>query len=330
LREEEERHLARLKALVERAAERGPAALAGEELAELPRLYRFASSLYARVETLHGGAGGGDEERTLERLRPTLLAAHGLLHRPAERGVRERARALGYFLLTTSPRALRGEWRLIVTSLVIVYGLAALAYALVRQDLALAYTFMDPGQVEAQLAQLRAVEEGEAFRGNFTFGLEKSPGTAGWIIGNNLRAAVLFFASALLPPLYILVLAMNSFMLGTYTAVAGHWDQAASISSILWCHGVLEIQALVLAGTAGLVVLRGWIRPGARTRTCALRHEGRRALELLAPVLPMLLVAGLIEGFVSPHAPDALRWIVAGVSGAALLFWVLAAGRAAR
>ena len=123
---------------------------------------------------------------------------------------------------------------------------------------------------------------------------------------------------------------MNALMLGTYTAVAGHWDQAHSILSILLCHGVLEIQAIVLAGTAGLVLVRAWVRPGAVTRRHALLIESRRALVLLAPTVPILVVAGLIEGFVSPHAPTEVRLTVAAVTGVLLLAWVLLGGRAPR
>ena len=80
------------------------------------------------------------------------------------------------------------------------------------------------------------------------------------------RRAVLFFATSLLPPIYLILLCTNALMLGTYIAVAGHWDQAGAISSILWCHGVLEIQAIVLAGTAGLCLVRAWVRPGPWSR----------------------------------------------------------------
>jgi hypothetical protein len=48
---------------------------------------------------------------------------------------------------------------------------------------------------------------------------------------------------------------------------------------------------------------------------------------LFAPVFPLLLIAGLIEGFVSPHAPLAARLAVAVASGVALLAWVLLGGR---
>jgi uncharacterized membrane protein SpoIIM required for sporulation len=116
-------------------------------------------------------------------------------------------------------------------------------------------------------------------------------------------------------------------MLGAYTGVASHWGQAGAISSILWTHGVLEIQALVLVGTAGLVLVRAWIKPGAYSRRHALVLESRRALELFVPVFPMLVVAGLIEGFVSPHMPLAVRTSVAVASGVALVLWVALGGR---
>ncbi|MEQ1893327.1 MAG: stage II sporulation protein M [Planctomycetota bacterium] len=184
--------------------------------------------------------------------------------------------------------------------------------------------------VEQELEQLAALEDGQPFRGNFTFGLGESPVTASWIMLHNIGVGILFFASALVPPFYLYLIATNGLMLGTYTAVAGHHGQAGAISSILWTHGVLEIQALVLAGTAGLVLVRAFVRPGARTRALALTLESRRALAVFAPVFPLLVCAGLIEGFVSPHAPLPVRLAVAVTSAVALLGWAGFAGRSAR
>ena len=138
---------------------------------------------------------------------------------------------------------------------------------------------------------------------------------------------MLFFASALVPPFYAYLLGTNALMVGTYTAVAGHWGQAGANSSILWCHGVLEIQAFLLAGTAGLCLVRAWVRPGPWTRRHALQRESRRALVLIAPVFPLLLVSGLIEGLVSPHASVQTRLAVAVTTGVLLVAWVLLGGR---
>ncbi len=291
------------------------------ELLEFPRLYRRACTLLAQLER------EGENPLAAEHLRALIAAAHGrlLVDEPRARAPWP-LRALD-FVWNVSARAIRAEARLLACSFGLLYGLALVAWVAVSRDLDLAYSLLAPEAVETEIEQLAALAEGEAFRGNFTFGLGESPVAAGWIMLHNLGVGVVFFASALLPPLYLYLLATNALMLGTYTAVAGHWGQAGAISSILWTHGVLEIQSIVLVGTAGLVLVRAWVRPGAYTRGHAMVRESRRALELFAPVFPLLFTAGLIEGFVSPHAPLALRLTVAVASGLALVTWVTLGGR---
>ncbi len=319
--QEEARHLEHLRGLLDRAGTRGPRALAAEELRELPRLYRFASSLLARLETR------GSDPTARRLVRDLVRRAHTLLHRPLERDPRPLHQRLWDLLMVESPRALRAEWRLLALTLGFFYGLAAAAYLAVVNDLELAFTLLDPGTVAIEIGQLEATERGEPFRGNFTFGFGESPQIAGWILAHNMGVSVMFFASGLVLPLFVYLLANNALMVGTYTAVAAHWGQGWAISSILWCHGALELQAIVIAGMAGLILVRPWLAPGPWSRTEAMRRGTRRALLVLAPVFPMLLVAGLIEGFVSPHAPTPARLAVAGVTGALFLAWLLFAGR---
>lgn len=320
-RQEDHRRLAELDRLVRRARARGVRALDTEELRALPRLYRYASSLHARLETR------GDDVATLASARALVGAAHAVLYADDGEPPPPPWRRLTRLFLVDSPRALRAEWRLFGFVLLVFYGLALVSYVAVSRDLELAYTLFDPGAVANEVAQLRQLEPGESFRGNFTFGLGDSPQTAGWIMAHNIGVSVLFFAAALVPPLFIYVLVNNGLMLGTYTAVAGHWNQAGEISSILWCHGVLELQAIAIAGLAGLVLVRAWVAPGVWTRSHAMRLESRRALRILAPMFPMLVAAGLIEGFVSPHASLPVRLSVAGGTGLAFLAWLLLSGR---
>lgn len=312
-------HLRRLRRLLARKRRAG--GWSSEELLELPRLYRHACSVVARLEA------SGTRPRLAAETRALVSAAHAVLYRHARERPEPWPRSLARLVLAEAPRTIRAEWRLLAVTFALVYGLALLAWTAVSRDLDLASSLLPAAVVEQEIADLRATPEGQPFRGNFDFGFGESPGTAGMIMVHNMGVGVLFFASALVPPLYLLVITTNGLMLGTYTAVAGHWGQAGAISSILWCHGTLEIQALILAGAAGLVLVRAWIRPGAWSRRHALVLESRVALRLLAPVFPLLLVAGLIEGFVSPHAPLAARLAVAIASGAALLAWALLGGR---
>lgn len=287
----------------------------------LPRLYRFASSLYARLETQ--GTDGG----TLDQTRDLLRRAHGVLYRGAGQESMSVGRRLWKLLLVDSPRALRAEWKLLTFTLVVFYGLAIAAYVAVDQNLEMAYSLFDPGTVATEIAQLEATPEGEPFRGNFTFGEDRSTGISFYLMLHNIGVSLLLFAAGLAVPLYIYVLTTNALMLGVYTAVAAHWNQAGAISSILWCHGVLEIQAIIIAGMAGIVLLRAWVAPGPWSRTHAMKLELPRALHVLAPSVPMLVMAGFIEGFISPHAPVSIRMGVAVLTGTALLLWLFLAGR---
>jgi uncharacterized membrane protein SpoIIM required for sporulation len=311
--------LERLRGLLARDGRR----LDEGELLELPRLYRHACSQLARLEL------EGEDPARARELRALIAHAQGVLLSEEEAASQPLAERALRYLLSDCPRALRAEWRLVAVAGAVFYALAALAYAAVLADLDRAYSLLAPAVVESEIQQLAALSEGEPFRGNFDFGLGESPLTAGWILLHNLGVGVLFFAAALVPPLYVYVLGSNALMLGTYTAVAGHWGQAGAISSILWTHGVLELQALVLAGTAGLVLVRAWLAPGPYSRGHAMERESRRALALFAPVVPMLVTAGVIEGFVSPHAPLGVRLAVALASGLALCAWIIFGGRGA-
>ena len=314
-----EAELVRLRELLERQERLGRWTEA--ELLELFPLYRRACTVLARLDQ------EGENPSLAAEVRALVGAAQVRLFRPRPTPATALGDRAHELFFRAAPRAIRAEWRLLAFSFALLYGLALVAWIAVRRDLDVAHSLLHPAMVDQEMQQLADTAEGEPFRGNFTFGIGEAPVAAGWIVMHNIGIGIVFFASALLPPLYLYMLATNALMLGAYTGVASHWGQAGAISSILWTHGVLEIQALVLVGTAGLVLVRAWVRPGAYSRRHALVRESRRALELFVPVFPILVVAGLIEGFVSPHAPLPVRVSVAVASGIALVLWVALGGR---
>lgn len=319
--ERTEEPLARLKRSIDFIRSQGLKKLPDEQLSELPDLYRHACSQLAKRESR------GESAQSLAQLRNLAGTAHGILFRGLNRSQTSFLSRTYTMMMVRSPRAIRAEWKLLAASFLLMYGLAVAAYYAVIGDLSMAFSLLNPAVVAGEIEQLSALQPGDSFRGNFTFGLGESPQTAGMIMFHNMGVGVLFFASALIPILYILILTNNALMLGTYTAVAGHWGQAEAISSVLWCHGVIEIQTFVLAATAGLVLVRGIVAPGARTRAFALKQEAQRAWELFAPVFPLLFIAGIIEGFISPHMPFGTRISMALLTGLGLVMWVSFCGR---
>jgi uncharacterized membrane protein SpoIIM required for sporulation len=103
---------------------------------------------------------------------------------------------------------------------------------------------------------------------------------------------------------------------------------AANLWGFVAAHGTLELSAIFIAGGAGMQL--GWAiaRPGLLTRRAALLLAARRAALLLLGCVPILAIAGTIEGFLSPS--DAPLWVklaVSLLSGVLLYSYLLLAGR---
>jgi len=156
------------------------------------------------------------------------------------------------------------------------------------------------------------------------------PIAASGIIANNVRVAFLCFAGGALAGVGALfLLAFNGLQIG---ASAGHFANAGLLGYLLEFilgHGALELFAIWVAGAAGFLLGRSILAPGELTRGDALVLNGRRAVRMVGAASVCLLVAGLIEGFVSTSGGGlAARW-AASAGSLVFLGVYLAGGRAA-
>jgi uncharacterized membrane protein SpoIIM required for sporulation len=90
----------------------------------------------------------------------------------------------------------------------------------------------------------------------------------------------------------------------------------------IWIHGTLEISAIVLAGGAGMVMGQGILFPGTYSRAEAFRRSARDGVKLALGLVPIFVVAGFLEGFVTRHTemPLAASLGIIGTS-AAFIGW---------
>jgi uncharacterized membrane protein SpoIIM required for sporulation len=95
-------------------------------------------------------------------------------------------------------------------------------------------------------------------------------------------------------------------------------------------HGIIELTAIVIAGGAGLWMGSAVLLPGRRTRGEAIAVRGREAVSLLGGTVMLLVIAGFIEGFISPAPiPRAAKLSLAALFAVALFVYLLGAGRGA-
>ncbi len=123
---------------------------------------------------------------------------------------------------------------------------------------------------------------------------------SGEILTNNIRVTILAFAGGILfavPAAMLLI--YNAVLLGTVFGMALWAGNGQVAVELIAPHGVLELSCMVVSAVAGMRI--GWalVDPGHRRRVDALTQEARPAVELMLGTAALLVIAGLVEGFVT-------------------------------
>lgn len=144
------------------------------------------------------------------------------------------------------------------------------------------------------------------------------------IIANNITVSLFAFALGALYGLGTLyIVSLNGLMLGSVFAFTRHYQLDFRLFEFVVAHGVVELSVIIIAAAMGLQLGEALIRPGDRNRLQAFRQTTLDAARVLFAAVPFLILAGLIEGFISPDPAYGLwtRIIVGLCSG--ILFWLI-------
>jgi uncharacterized membrane protein SpoIIM required for sporulation len=136
---------------------------------------------------------------------------------------------------------------------------------------------------------------------------------------NNIMVTFLAFALGTTAGLGTLaVLALNGLSIGSVMSLCVKY-KFTPVLTFVAAHGVLELTAIFIAGGAGLLIGKALLMPEDLTRKQALMVNGQLAIKLILGCIPLLVVAGLIEGFLSPSAISPYyKFAVAVLSAVAL------------
>ncbi len=291
------------------------ASLGEAGVGEFAARYRELAADLARARTY------GASPDTLRALESAAGTAHNLLYRPARR------RALGFlaWLGGGFPRLARRRWVPISLAAAFLFGPAFISYALVRVRPDLERLLVDTEMLQrAEAAPARRaagegyidVELGHAF-------------LATAIVSNNIQVSFLAFATGITAGvLTAVVLVMNGLHLGSVLASFHNRQALDVIGTFVAPHGVIELVAIAIAGGAGLWMGSALLLPGRHPRRVALAARARESISLIGGVAILLIVAGLIEGFISPARIDGRHKMgFAILAASALALYLGAAGR---
>ena len=297
----------RLEDLLARSKGRGVSALDHKDLQELGLLYRQTASDLAIAR----------EDITSSQLAAYLNSLLGRTHNLIYMGNKPKVAGIVRFYSETYPRIFRELWpqTLLAFGIFAVTGLAA--FILTMRDPTFAHRLLGTHMMET-------IEKREMWTHSI---VTIKPLAASSIMTNNLSVAFATFASGITGGVgTVWMMVLNGLLIGVIGAATLQAGMAGQLWTFVVPHGVLELPAIFIAGGAGFEIARGMLFPGLLPRRESLARAGGRAAQLLLGTIPMLIVAGVIEGFLSPSETAApLKFLFGAVMFAALVTYLMRA-----
>jgi len=225
------------------------------------------------------------------------------------------------FYRETFPRLVRETARDTLAAFVTVFIAFVLAYLATFVRPSLAESFVPGGS-----GVIETIKQGRTW---FDTPPAERPFVSSFIMTNNIRVALLCFAGGVLIGIpTFLVLLQNGLQIGSIAGLTQVYGIHGALWSFVAAHGFLELSVIFMSGGAGLRVARGIIRPGILTRRESIALAGRSATLIACGCVPLLIVAGTLEGFVSPSGlPGGVKLLVGLTTGVLLSAYLLFGGR---
>jgi uncharacterized membrane protein SpoIIM required for sporulation len=304
---------ARLEELTGKAGSGMLRSLNASDLEDMTRLYRLAASDLARARRDFPG------DRVVSYLNRLVSNSYANVYSTAGFSWRDIARwyASGF------PRLFRETAGYYLLAVLLFIGTGILCFFATLFYLPAAGILLDSNTYQSVLS---SAEQGVLWT-NIP-GPERSAAAA-LIMTNNIRVAILAFSLGMtlgLGTAYVLI--FNGIQLGAIFGIVTRYGLGDDLLAFVSGHGVIELSVICLAGGAGLMMADAILRPGMLARGEALRLAAHRAVRLLLGGASLLVVAGTIEGFLSPsELPNWVKFGTGIVTGILLYGYWLLGGR---
>jgi uncharacterized membrane protein SpoIIM required for sporulation len=293
----------RLEGIVQASGRRGLATLSYREVRELGLLYRQAAADLSTVRE------DPSSQRLAAYLNQLLARAHNLIYM----GRGANSSGIVQFYRREFPRVFRATFS---------YSLAAFAVFLAGTVAGFLASLADPSFHRFFLGPQMSdtIERRQMWTHSV---LTIKPLASSLLMTNNLTVSFTAFALGITGGLGTIYLMLtNGLLLGIVSAACWQAGMGLELASFVAPHGVLELPAVFIAGGGGLLIARGLLFPGSLSRHDALVIYGGRGVRLALGIIPMLVVAGVVEAFISPSSLSVMPkfMFAAGLLGLFVLY----------
>lgn len=284
--------------------------LSKAEVREFGELYRRAASdlAIARSESR--------DPRLVNYLNSLVIRAHGKIYRAEGQG----ASLVWNFLAKDFPQTFRRNINYFTLAAVTFCSFAVLGFILTWRDLDFSQFVYADVRSEAQ-------NNVQWWLGINTANQVVST----QILTNNILVAFRVFARGVFFGIGAFYgLAFEGTRLGSVFAVCYKVNPefGNALATFVVGHGVIELSCIVICGAAGMMLGYTLINPGDLTRLQALKKKGIEATKIVLGCACILVVAGIIEGFLSPSDLPAIVKTGTGLlTGIAMFSYLFLVGR---
>ena len=297
-------HWDRLAALLAQSDESGLGQLSRAELQEMALLYRQVA---ADLSVLRQDS----TSRTYAQYVNQLLArAHHIIYS----GRKTNLATLFRFLRDEYPAIFQLQIGYVAASLLVSVAFGVLGAVLTATRPEFMRHFVGPEMIAT-------MERHEMWTKSV---VSVAPMASSWIMTNNLTVSFITFAGGIVFGLgTFFALIQNGIMLGVIGAACHHYDMSLQLWSFVAAHGSLELPSIIIAGGAGFRLGQAMLFPGALRWKESVARGGIEATRLVSGIIPLLVIAGTLEGFFSPSAaPVWLKFTVGGMLFTLLNLWL--------